>query len=471
MSGPKVVTVKTRAQLRAECLRRLRQVERAAELWLERVEALGEADESVRAAMAERITALRAMSDESGFGDGALSGERSAKYARQVAAMHRAADEELAFLREDLAERELRLVERAADAKTTRRRRREHRKQLLQALLAQTSDAATALAERVHAAGEGDGLDAMLGEGFAWLSRNADAATGTEAGLSDAQRELAEALKSGEAQQSFDQWRAAQTEAERDPRLHRLDRHVAELELLAGEAVAAPFLARIESLEREPDRVRRNLLLDSLLLDLGEACRADAQWRRQRAELELQIADAVAVLDPAVVAELRDAFEAAVAARNPARITALQARIEAMITEEVEAHAARSCRQAVLEALAGLGYEVHEGMETAWAEDGRLALRKTATPGYGVELGGRAADGRMQMRAVTFDRQRDRGRDRDIETLWCTDYRQLEQHLHDTGGSVRIERALEVGEVPLKEIGAESASTPRDAVAPRERNR
>jgi hypothetical protein len=49
---------------------------------------------------------------------------------------------------------------------------------------------------------------------------------------------------------------------------------------------------------------------------------------------------------------------------------------------------AYSHRSAVLEGLAGLGYEVTEGMSTAWVNGGRVVLRKAASPGYGVELSG-----------------------------------------------------------------------------------
>jgi hypothetical protein len=54
--------------------------------------------------------------------------------------------------------------------------------------------------------------------------------------------------------------------------------------------------------------------------------------------------------------------------------------------------------RAVLGGLAGLGYEVSEGMATAWVKDGRVVLQKAASPGYRIELsGGSRAEGWEQL--------------------------------------------------------------------------
>lgn len=117
--------------------------------------------------------------------------------------------------------------------------------------------------------------------------------------------------------------------------------------------------------------------------------------------------------------------------------------------------AALARRQAVLQGLASLGYEVREGMATAWAQTGRVVLRKPATPGYGLEVGGKADSGRLQLRAVALNANRDSQRDRDIETLWCGEFQRLQALLAAQGGELSVERALGVGEVALKEIGEE----------------
>lgn len=94
-------------------------------------------------------------------------------------------------------------------------------------------------------------------------------------------------------------------------------------------------------------------------------------------------------------------------------------------------------------------------MATAWAQTGRVVLRKPATPGYGLEVGGKADNGRLQLRAVALNANRDSQRDRDIETLWCGEFQRLQALLAAQGGELSVERALGVGEVALKEIGEE----------------
>lgn len=440
MSGPKVVRIVTREEVIATCQRRLREVERALAAWQARAAMLGGLDDSDAAAMRQRLQRLRALLDQDRFPE-----------------LQDAAKYELGFLDADLAEREQRAVTRAVEARAAARRRQDGRRALLAALNDQADHAAADIARRLRAAGD-DALDAVLAEGYAWLS---NAAATEHSATSEAARALARTLKDGnEAQSDRAGWLAEQAQALRDPRLQHIDRHIAELDVLAGASVAAPFRDRLALAEAEADRGRRQLLLDSLLLALADACRLDARLREQLAALRRLLAEAVGLVDAEAAAQLGSEVEQAATNRDLERVTALTRQCQALIEEAASAHAAEARREAVLNALADLGYEVHEGMATAWAQNGRLALRKAATPGYGVEVGGQAATGRMQMRAVAFDAQRDRHRDRDIEALWCSDFRQLQSAIDAAGGELAIERALAVGEVPLKDIESGSVALP-----------
>ena len=67
------------------------------------------------------------------------------------------------------------------------------------------------------------------------------------------------------------------------------------------------------------------------------------------------------------------------------------------------------------------------------------------------------------IRALLHARKhRDRSRDRDIETLWCGEFGRLQALLHGQGTALVVERALGVGEVPLKE--AIATATPSGQV-------
>lgn len=453
MSGPKVVRIVTREEAVAICEQRLREAEHALAAWQTSVAALGQADAASAAATQSRLEQLRELLVQERF----LDLQDAVKY-------------ELGFLKADLAEREQRAVDAAAATHAQQRQRQDNRRVLLAALGSLEGPVAAGLAERLHAAGE-DTLDSVLAEGYAWLGGQS-AGNAAQASLSEAQRELAQTLGSDEQRVDFATWRAAQAPAQRDPRLLRIDRHIAELSVLAGSELAATFQQRLSRIEQESDFGRCGMLLDSLQLELAETCRHDANLREQLAVLRRLLAEAMRSVGAEEAAQLGAAVEHAAAARDLDGIAALTRRCQTLIDEALAQQAAGARRQAVLQALSGLGYEVHEGMATAWARDGRLALRKSATPGYGVEVGGQAAQGRLQMRAVAFDGQHDRRRDLDIETRWCADFQQLQAALQHAGGELRVERALAVGEVALKQLGTEpGANRPARSTPAKQRTR
>jgi hypothetical protein len=117
----------------------------------------------------------------------------------------------------------------------------------------------------------------------------------------------------------------------------------------------------------------------------------------------------------------------------------------------------------VLGALSALGYEVREGMETAWASDGNVTLRNAQRPDYGVKVSGGAEGGPLQLRAICFGQrgaERDVARDRDVETLWCSDFDALKSELANAGGDLSVVVAKPAREVAL-EIVEEAAPKSR----------
>jgi hypothetical protein len=80
---------------------------------------------------------------------------------------------------------------------------------------------------------------------------------------------------------------------------------------------------------------------------------------------ELTLVDAAAAQAIAIRAECPDADQ-----------VPLLADAQASVAKARDALAARARRAAVLQSLAGLGYEVHEGLATAWVDQGRVVLRK-----------------------------------------------------------------------------------------------
>lgn len=431
MSGPKVVRIVTREEIIALCEGHLQRLEQAMARWEAQAARLGELNEEQRNATRARAERLRALLGQ-----------------EQFAQLQRAVPIEIEYLRRDQTEREERAVLRATEQRQRQRRQQENAATLLGALRATQAAVAPELLQDVARLAEGADLahaQQVLAQGFSQLARVDETDS-----LSERQRDLARQLREETPQASLEQWIAAQQPAERDPRLQRIDRHIAELQLLQGAPAATPFLQRLARAEAQEQAQQRNLLLDSLVIELAEATR-DFQQRR---ELLGQVQDLASELHThattdhaALLRQVAECHEHS----DLALLQALKSECEAALTAVLQAQAALARRQAMLEGLARLGYEVREGMATAWAESGKVVLRKSATPGYGVEVGGKADNGRLQVRAVALDPQRDKGRDRDIETIWCNEFQRLQALLKDSGGELLIERALGVGEVPLKE--------------------
>lgn len=435
MSGPKVVRIVTREEAIATCERDLQRLDKDLARWENQASRLAQLSDAERAAAHARRASLHAL----------LEQERWLDVQLQVKI-------ESEFLKRDLAEREERAIRQAAETRQQHRRLQENASALLQALDARPDAASAALRQTLHTLADGalrDDAEALLAQGFAAL-----ASAPAEERLSEAQRELAQRLKTDETPMSLEQWRARQQQdAPHEQRLARIDRHIAELQLLQGEASAQAFLERLARAEAEQHPERRNLLLDSLALDLAQAAR-EHQQQRQRLEHLQDLASEVAALGAAEHAELLQRA-ACQPDSDPQQLAELTERCNAILTAHLQQQAALARRQAVLQGLASLGYEVREGMATAWAQTGRVVLRKPATPGYGLEVGGKADNGRLQLRAVALNANRDSQRDRDIETLWCGEFQRLQALLAAQGGELSVERALGVGEVALKEIGEE----------------
>ncbi len=157
------------------------------------------------------------------------------------------------------------------------------------------------------------------------------------------------------------------------------------------------------------------------------------------------------VLSGNAARELSDVIDAALVQPATADTALLVQRAANLLARELRQRAVTSRRLAVLQGLASLGYEVAEGMATAWAKDGKVVLRRAASPGYGVEIFGGISDDRLQVRAVGLGAH-DGNHDRDAETIWCSEFERLRQIVAKSGGEVAVEKALAVGATPLKTI-------------------
>lgn len=426
MSGPKVVRIVTREELIAVCAGHLARVEAAISEWTRigrRNDCVSEAE---IAACQARLQDLKGLLNRDRFMD-----------------LQKQSLEEIAFLQRDMQTRLNRVAAEAAKARSAQRRQAEAAAALVTALQARGRAVSDDLGARLRAVSEGRSDASALSEGFSLLS------SATDPGADDRRRALADRLKGEEGDRSFAAWIAALPPAPDDAAIARLEQQIASFATLADADEAATYDARLTAaIEAAPPR--RGLLLDSLELDLGRAL-ADHRRRAELAEtLALLIAE-VAETDPDAASHL-----AAQARTSGADIAELATLAQETLRSRREAQAAAGRREAVLQSLSELGYEVGEGLSTAWVQDGRVVLRRPSQPGYGVEISGDPSAARMQMRVVAFEGAGpvDAVRDRDAETLWCGDVEALERGLAAKGGGLAIERALPVGAAPVRRVAA-----------------
>jgi hypothetical protein len=429
MSGPKVFHVVTREELVARCEAHLRQLDAAIAEWTKACKRNGAADADDTEAVASRRDALRRM----------LKDGRFSEIQKQVPA-------ELSFLRADAQARIERAVAAAAQAMQNRRRTAHTARALLEALRKSgrrvPDDLRRALESTVSIAN----AEAAMARAFALLAPVAASSVAT-----DRQRELASKLGRDEKRATLAEWLASQPSLAEGGSYLQIDRHLAELSAL--DVDPSPFMARAAAIARELPS-RQALLADSLLLEQADAVKGARERSARVRDLRERAAE-LAQCSSAVAQALLGRIEVAIAAKDGSSAPALLANADALVQEELRLLAADARRRAVLQGLASLGYEVSEGMATAWVQGGHVVLRKAAAPDYGVELGGGMKSERLQVRAVAFgsaQTPRNTLRDRDVEAIWCSEFEQLRTLLSKTGGVIEIEHALPVGATPLKLI-------------------
>ena len=443
MSGPKAFRIVTRAEIITICRRSLARLDAAIEDWISRGQRNGTIDKADIDKVIARRDAFR----------GLLSADRFVELQKQLPA-------EISYLQADAERR----AEKAAELEAQSKRALRRMKATAQALLASLESSGIQLPHEIREELASSGtlserLEGAINRAFLMLH-----STPTIKGVSDLQRDIAARLGAGEKRTSLEEWTSQQPGVAEDQALLRVEGFLAELKGLGIDP--GPFSARISSLELESP-ARRSLLADSLLLDLATAVKNGREHARLQSDLRARHAELSEMHSPEAVS-LRSEIGELLSGAMRGNEAELIKRADFLIEEEVRAMAAEERRRAVLEGLAGLGYEVSEGMATAWVSGGRVVLRKAANPGYGIELSGGSQSDLLQARAVAFGNStetRDMSRDRDIETIWCGEFERLQSLIAKDGGLLAIEHARPIGQFPLKVVeDQQRAAGDNDAV-------
>ncbi len=399
MSGPKAFRIVTRAEIIAICRRNLARLDAAIETWTSSCWLNGTIQQADVDKVIARRDELRRL----------LETDRFIELQKQVPA-------EISYLQTDAERRAANAAEAEARSKRDGRRTKAAAHALLARFQATGIDVPTQIRDELTASeASSDRLNAAISRGMLLLYP-----TDQAQGATNRQRELADRLGAGERRISLEEWISQQPASAEDTTLLRVDDLLGELKGLGIDP--SPFSARVAALEAEASS-RRALIADSLLLDLAQMVKDGRERARILGDLRERQAELSEMSSPEATS-LRSEIDDALAGRS-ADASELIKRADFLVEAEVRAMAAAERRRTVLEGLASLGYEVSEGMATAWVDGGRVVLRKPANPGYGVELSGGSQSDLLQVRAVGIGNPaevRDMHRDRDMETIWCGDF-------------------------------------------------
>ena len=437
MSGPKVVRVITREELEAICESLLARLDAAIGQVSATIRRNGLDEVQVEKALAERRDKLARLLDQGNF----------TQLLRQV-------PDAIEFCRLEAVRLEAKAVAAREAARSRRRRLADTARSLIAA--DEATGGASSEALRKVAAGCLTAGEAELAryEGIVEQAlRRFVSGPGLRTAESDEAVKLAKRLGAGERGISFHEW-LANSGTQTDERDARLDKVLAEVEALGDEAIVAEFNQRAARISEEPLLGHRRMLTDSLILDASNASKRLRAVEAVRSQLRETYAALLTYKSDE--AKRQTAILAhALSSRDTRLDEQLLVGARAALDQAQAELAAEARRKAILNGLSALGYEVREGMATAWTQNGRLVVRKPNATDYGVELAAPGDASRLQVRLVGSDKPteaRSKARDRDHETAWCSEFTKLRELVGAEGGDVVIERAIGVGVEPVRSV-------------------
>jgi hypothetical protein len=447
MSGPKVVRIVTKQELMSICKGRMDALQDAIEQWRKyasRHDAQIAEEEQV---VEKRLSAINKMFEREQFLD-----------------VQKQCSVEIAFLQGDNNRIRDEAIAKAEQKRHMRRRLQYSAETLIstfKSIQRQIPEELLAIAASSLTAN-----DEELAKMNATLSRTLTEYTMSakdQKSMTPLQKELSKKLAEGEKLQTLAEWKVRDQDAKSLEKDHRLDKLIAELEATEDKSSVKPFLDRIASISRGSSASQRSLLTDSLILDLV-AHSNERKAKDQAIASMREIRNELHRLKSKQAKDLKTLITTAIDSEDISSSKLLHDKGIALIKEETKGMAGEFRRTAILKGLSELGYEIRENMATAWAENGRIVVRKPNEKGYGVELGAVEGAERVQVQLVSFEPFNDASKasqDRDRETIWCSEFFRLQSLLEKAGTSLHIEKALPIGAKPLKQVQEPSPTVER----------
>ena len=432
MSGPKSVRYISLEEIIAICEGLIARYRALSTVWLKHLETVGLGEENDKALVGKVLVDLERILEK-----------------RDTSMLQKRMIEEEAWL-----ERE---VERRTEQKADRRRREENSARrrvssaatVLKALNRKKQSVPVSVINILSDARDGRDVDKGA-LNFAISAAFEALAESETRELTDAQLTLAKALGADTGRQILSDWLA--TDAGEDAAAGtKLDKAMADMTVMFGDTAMTPFRKRSLVIAQEPDPARRALLMDSFTIELATFSRSEKEMDRLQKEAAVTLAHLR--MAKKVFHEEIERIETAIVKRNAATLKQLVQNADSAYQNHFAIMARAARRRALLDALNKLGYAVEEGMETAFAEEGRVVLERVSRSGYGVEVSGLVANDKFQVRATRFgDTLADDAADLYHEQEWCSSFSDLRTLLGGMGDELVLERAMGVGETPLKSV-------------------
>ncbi len=439
MSGPKVVRIVTKQETMAICLGRINTLQDTIEQWRKYAsshEALNDEEEQL---VENRLLTIVKMFEQEKFKD-----------------VQKQCTIEIADLKADMTRMRNDEIAKAEIKRSMRRRLQFSAETLIKTLVnanRQIQDELSHIASFAIIADETD-----LSEMQVTLSRiltDYTLSSIEKQSITTLQKELSKNLAEGEKLQTLADWKidhnvdSQTTETDR-----RIDKLLASIEAIENETASQPFLERLALIAKESSPNRRSLLTDSLIFDLV-AYSNEKKIKEMEITSMREIRSELRRLQSKPVKDLEALLTKAIDTGDTSSSKILIAKGLALLKEDAKIMAGISRREAILDGLAELGYEVREGMATAWVENGRIVVKKPNEKGYGVELGAVEDAERMQVQLVSFEQSKETSKaseDLDREKTWCSEFSRLKSSLEKSGTILHIEKALPIGSKPLKQV-------------------
>ncbi|MGG4607310.1 hypothetical protein [Providencia sp. Me31A] len=243
---------------------------------------------------------------------------------------------------------------------------------------------------------------------------------------------------------------------------------IEKLKLMASSNDVQRAEQQLVELRELKEGTPRHLRADSLIMTLAEQLKLSQQRIELIDKIE-QLCDELAIFADN---ENNAMISNVLASMESSSIEALNAwidKLDSAVSFAEQQVVATAQRKTVLDGLGKLGYQVQDTDVKAWLDDGKVVVTHPATPGYGLELGGKQA--RFQARTVAFSTQRDNLRDRDIDAIWCNQHQQLQDIIAQTDAQLVIEQALPAGSGEMKVYETQSEEQRRNIAVNHLKNR